>query len=56
MSSQAIGILILEIILLICVVAMFANEDKLIKLENKIIEKIIKTIKHIKRRINYVVH
>ena len=45
MSSQAIGILILEIIIAICVIKMILNEEKIIKIENKIFDKIARFIR-----------
>lgn len=50
MSSQAIGILIIEIITAIGVVAMILNEHKFIEFENKIFDKIVSTVKRISWR------
>lgn len=45
MSSQAIGILLLEIIMAICVIKMILNEDKLIELENKIFDVVASVVR-----------
>lgn len=45
MSSQAIGILLLEIIMAVGVIKMILNENKFIELENKIFDGIAKIVR-----------
>lgn len=50
MSSQAIGFLIIEIIMAMGVIAMILNESKFIEFENRIFDKIVSTVKRISWR------
>ena len=50
MSSQAIGFLIIEIIMAVGVIAMIMNESKFIEFENKIYDKIVSAVKRISWR------